>query len=209
MWDKSVRQMRQDTDVRVQCTVVGSVFAKDLDRTFEYGHVEIVSFADYQKSKDLRNAINKGWIQALDRYSSYNTQQQIQQPAPAVKQQQINLDNPDTKKMIQDVAKEMAKEIAKEMVTEILDKMPKQKEIIINQQIQDNNEAQTQNKLKAVEIDEETFVKMSTQDEDVKGSLSLNKESDVKIVSSDSIQSSLAKMRALKKKKSVEELNED
>jgi len=200
MWNRSVQQMRRDDDMRIKCLVAGSVVIKDLQREFFYGQEEIVSAHDYNKSKDIRNAISKGWLQITDRYHQQNVSQQNQE-----KQIQDNTVKfaEDNKELITKLAKEMASEMVKEVIA-ALDKQsglisPSSQQIAKPLAPPPISRSQP---VQAVEIEEDTFVKMNEaiDDNDSITRVDLSKQSETKVVDDNNIKASLAKIKALRKK---------
>jgi hypothetical protein len=193
MWNEMT--MRSD-DVRIKCLVTGNIYIRDLDRTFSTGE-DTVSFNDYNRSKDLKDAVSKKWIQILDKVSNYQTQQ-----TTAVVYEKPNDET--IKNMAKEMATEMATKIVSEMtpkiISEILEKMPKSDIRYIQGQASETVEVSAPKKMQAVDIEEETFVRMKTDNiEEPDRVTDLSKQSEVKTISSDGIKSSLNKLKSLKK----------
>jgi len=200
-WNRHAQKMLRTDDLRVICNVQSSMFINDLGREFEYKVPEVVSRADYNKSKELRLAIDKRYFTVLDKHSvtppqRNNNQQEIQKKAQKLAQEMTDMNQ----SMIEKLAKEMAKEMAKEIIAQ----MPKQNSIMVN----NNNmgvESHVVNKpTQAVDVEQDTFVPMEAIKEDVESNIDLSSQSENKTLSSDTLKSSIAKMKSLKKKKRKE-----
>jgi len=177
MWTKSISQIRSNL-IKVKCMVPTNIYIRDLNRTFLYNIEETVSAAEYHVSSELQTAIRKRLVVVV------GSEQQSFKTTPT---QNINID----KNMLKDVVSE----VASELLQQILKGLPQMT-------LQDTPlQLQVEKKLQAVEIEEETFVKMQEKiDENINANLT---QVEHKSVTTEKVLSSLAKMKNLKKEKGL------
>jgi len=190
IWNKRVQDMRSD-DVRLIGNVIGKVTISDLGMDIEYKKIVNVTNADYQRSKDIRFALQKGWLLLADRYS--NQQAVVQQTVTTIEKETIKTNN-------MDELKEMAQMMAKEMVKEIIKNMPTQ---TIQTVVQSNVPIENNKKLEAVHIDTDTYVDMK-EEKDNTPTLDLSNVVDTKQIDTKKVNSALEKMKQFKKMKNNE-----
>lgn len=198
VWSQNTQRLRSD-DVRIRGKVVGKVLIKDLDLEVEHNKISVISSNDYHRSKNLREAISKGWIEILDRFTNPNNNQQ----QTTIVKESLDMD------AVKEMAKAMAQEMVKEMSANLTDnfkqmigEMPKQEVIYTtgnNSEVSGGRRSFS--KLESVNIEEETFVDMKDSSEGNVKSLDLSGVLNEQKVNSSSVKSSLEKMKNLKMKK--------
>ena len=179
MWTKSISQLRSNL-IKVKCLVPTNVFIRDLNRTFRYQVEETVSAAEYHSSQELQIAIRKNLIQAFGSSE--------QQSFKATSTQTFNIDR--------ELLKSVFSEVATEMVQQILKNLPVQ---ISTQEVVAPLQYQVEKKLQAVDIEEETFVKMEA-DDDNNVQTNLNAQVEHTSVTTKKVLSSLAKIKEMRNK---------
>jgi len=185
MWSQSVNQLRGNT-IRVKCLSPHTLYIRELNKTFTFGTEQTITVAEYNSSKELQGAISK----SLLIITKDNVVQDNTPKTPTQKPTHALID--------QDMLRSMVTEVASEMVQQILQKLPVSTQTQIIQQIQ----AVPQNveqKLQAVEIEEEHFIKMNDEP-DVESNSNLSSQVEKKSMATTQVLSSLAKLKALKNK---------
>ena len=185
MWSQSVNQLRGNT-IRVKCLSPHTLCIRELNKTFTFGTEQTITVAEYNSSKELQGAISK----SLLIITKDNVVQDNTPKTPTQKPTHALID--------QDMLRSMVTEVASEMVQQILQKLPVSTQTQIIQQIQ----AVPQNveqKLQAVEIEEEHFIKMNDEP-DVESNSNLSSQVEKKSMATTQVLSSLAKLKALKNK---------
>jgi len=184
MWSQSVNQLRGNT-IRVKCLSPHTLYIRELNKTFTFGTEQTITVAEYNSSKELQGAISKNLL-IITKDNVQNTPK----TTPSQKPTHALID--------QDMLRSMVTEVASEMVQQILQKLPVSTQTQIIQQIQ----AVPQNveqKLQAVEIEEEHFIKMNDEP-DVESNSNLSSQVEKKSMATTQVLSSLAKLKALKNK---------
>lgn len=187
MWSQSINHMRGNI-IKIKCLSPGTLYIRDLNRTFTYGTEETVTIGEYHSSKELQGAITKNLLIVSKDQNLPN------QPIIKNKPIQTIID--------QDMLRNMVTEVASELVQQILQQLPISTQPQVVQQIQQIQQVipqQIEKKLQAVEIEEEHFVRMNSESE-TETSSNLSSQVDKKSVATEQVLSSLAKLKALKNK---------
>jgi hypothetical protein len=192
IWNKRIQEMRSD-DVKLIGNVIGKVTIGDLGMDIEYKKIVNITNADYQRSKDIRFAIQKGWLLMADRYNSNQQQHSITQQITTVEKETVTVKTNNMEEL-----REMAQMMAKEMVKEIIKNMPTQ-----TVQIQSNTPIENNKKLEAIHLDTDNYVDMK-EEKDNTPSIDLTGIVDIKQVNTNKVNSALEKMKQLKKMKNNE-----
>ena len=185
MWSQSVNQLRGNT-IRVKCLSPHTLYIRELNKTFTFGTEQTITVAEYNSSKELQGAISK----SLLIITKDNVVQDNTPKTPTQKPTHALID--------QDMLRSMVTEVASEMVQQILQKLPVSTQTQIIQQIQAVPQSVEQ-KLQAVEIEEEHFIKMNDEP-DVESNSNLSSQVEKKSMATTQVLSSLAKLKALKNK---------
>lgn len=183
MWSQSVNQLRGNT-IRVKCLSPVTLYIRELNKTFTFGSEQTITVAEYNSSKELQGAISKNLlIITKDNVQDIPKQTPLQKPTHAL--------------IDQDMLRSMVTEVASEMVQQILQKLPVSTQTQIIQQIQAVPQSVEQ-KLQAVEIEEEHFIKMNDEP-DVESNSNLSSQVEKKSMATTQVLSSLAKLKGFKK----------
>jgi hypothetical protein len=185
--------------LRIKGIVAGEVEIKDIGIRLSYNQEKIITPAEYNRSRDLRTAIQKGWIQVLNRYSGNRMPKHISENR-SDSDFGIDMDH------VMKLATVMARKMADEMVDRITIKLNDQTNVLISENKETGSEIRNQpetGKSDSVHVEEETFVRMSSGNvgEDVDHHIDMDRESEKVIVNSDAVDFSLKKMRELRKRK--------
>jgi len=190
MWTKSIHQMRNNV-IRIKCLTPNNIYIRDLNRTFLYNVEEVLTEREYYSSKELQIAVQRKQV-VLSGLSDATQQAKIQ-----TQQQPFQLDR--------EMLKGIVSEVADELLGKILQSLPQaQVQHVTVQQITEPMQQMVERKIQAVDIEEETFVRM-TSDETESTNTNLNAQVEQRSLVTEQVLSSLAKMKAMKKKKVEEE----
>ena len=187
MWSQSINQMRSNI-IKVKCLSPNSLYFRDINRTFKSGVEESITAGEFHSSKELQNAIQKKVLVVTGRENEIN-----QGLKPTLQPQQTSIDK--------DVLRDMVREVASEMVSQILNQLPQTvvQQVTIDKNLTSNIQDVVEKKLQAVDIEEETFVKMQNSDEEVINT-NLSTQAETTSVATEQVLSSLARIKAMRKK---------
>ena len=187
MWSQSINQMRSNI-IKVKCLSPNSLYFRDINRTFKSGVEESITAGEFHSSKELQNAIQKKVLVVTGRENEIN-----QGLKPTLQPQQTSIDK--------DVLRDMVREVASEMVSQILNQLPQTvvQQVTIYKNLTSNIQDVVEKKLQAVDIEEETFVKMQNSDEEVINT-NLSTQAETTSVATEQVLSSLARIKAMRKK---------
>jgi hypothetical protein len=181
--------------------ILTAVRLNDIGKVVEYGKEIVLNEYEVNRSRDLQNAITRGWVDIVyDKamlkraIAVQNSNTSFDKPTePDVMELAKKMARAMAEEMIKNspVVKEIAKEIAKEMVTEIKDNI-KVEQIIVPQT--------SAKKIEINSADNNIFVDF--KDEEAGITASINKPGNIE-VQKDDLTSSLEKMKRFKRQSQI------
>lgn len=184
MWSQSVNNMRGNT-IKVKCLSSGTLYIRELNKTFTFGTEHTITTGEYYSSKELQGAIRNNLLVISQDNNVQN--QPVQKPQKPVHSL-----------IDQDMLRNMVTEVASELVQQILQKLPASTQTQVIQHIQQEAPQQIQQKMQAVDIEEEHFVRMNNDDSVSDGS-NLTNQIEKKSMATTQVLSSLAKLKEMRK----------
>lgn len=205
IWKPTVRQ-KAEIDMIIKGKILSAVRLNDIGKTVELG--KEVSLTEYEvnKSRDLQNAINRGWVEIvydramLKRAIAVQGQLKDKTEEIDVLGMAKDMARSMAEEMIKNspLVKEIAKELAKEMVSEIKDNI-KVEQIIVPQASEKKIELDSKLKL---DSPDNIFVEFDDKDSGI--TANINKSGTVK-VQKDDLTSSLERMKRFKQEKKAQQ----
>lgn len=197
VWKPQVTKQEDDVYMIIRGKILTAVRLNDIRKVVECGKEVFLTEFEAKSSKDLKNAINRNWVEIIYNKVVVKNGVVIEGPQKKVSENEIvDIAKTMAKTMAEEMirnsplVKEIAKELAKEMVTEIKDNI-KVEQLIM---------PQTSGKdIKIDSSSEAIFVDF--KDEEAGIVASMNKTGNVEI-QKDDLTSSLEKMKKIKQQKS-------